>query len=494
MSEPAEESGRSEQAELTSETVTSEEMAAIDLNCEYHGLSRLQLMENAGMALAQEILSLNPSGVTIFAGLGNNGGDAFVASRILSGRVGRIRIYLLGRAGEIKTDIARRNFELAKLAGVDVVEIRDSKDLEKVELFDCIVDAMLGTGVRGRLREPYASAVELINSSEGRKVAVDVPTGLNPDTGECVDAVRADLTVTFHRAKPGLLKAKQFVGRLVVRSIGIPPGIERLAGPGDVRIAFRRSEFGHKGTHGRVLVAGGGPYTGAPALAALAALKAGADLSFVAVPAKIREVVSSFSPELIVRGFERTGEIEERFDVAVVGMGMDERVAREVVRVLSERCERLVLDASAIPCVEQLSSNSDSVVITPHRGELRKHFGLEISQNPGEDELESLRKLARDINAVILLKGKIDVVTDGRRIKLNRSGNAGMTAGGTGDVLAGVCGAFLASTSAFKAAVSAAFVTGFAGDISFEEKGYCITAMDVLEKLPVAIKRCLEFG
>ncbi len=460
--------------------ITSEEMAALDLNCEYFGLSRLQLMENAGMALAQEVFKEVPERkIAVFAGLGNNGGDAFVASRILSEKYG-VKIYLLGRAKDIKTDIARRNFELARLAGVKVVEVRDSSELTEDES-DCIIDAMLGTGVRGKLREPYSSAVDVINESDALKIAVDVPTGLNPDTGEYSKAVKADLTVTFHKAKPGLLKAKEVVGRLVVKSIGIPPEFERLSGPGDVKLTFRRDPEGHKGTHGRVLVAGGGPYTGAPVLASMAALRAGADLVFLAVPESIRDTVSAYSPELIVRSLD---DLNFKFDVAVVGMGMEEDVAIEFVKKLQKReCRKIVLDASAIPAVEECNSKSCEVIITPHRGELRKYFG----------EVDVV-ELAREVNATVLLKGQTDVITDGERIKVNRTGNAGMTVGGTGDVLAGVCGAFFASSGAFRAAVSSAFVTGLAGDLSFEQRGYCLTASDVIDRIPEAIKKCLEFS
>lgn len=466
--------------------ITSKEMAALDLNCEYYGLSRLQLMENAGMALAEEILKFNPSKVVVFAGLGNNGGDSFVSSRVLSSYAD-VEVYLMGKSSDIKTDIARRNFELLKLSNVRIFEVSSLKP-EVVEA-ECVVDAMLGTGVRGELREPYSRAVDLINESGAKVIAVDVPTGLNPDTGEYVKAVKADVTVTFHRPKPGLLRGevKDIVGKIVVRNIGIPLHLEKLAGPGDVKMAFRRFEDGHKGTHGRILVVGGGPYTGAPALAALAALRAGADLSILAVPEQIKDVVSSFSPELIVTGFEDAEEIlRAKYNVAVVGMGMEEKSARKVVEVVSEFCKKIVLDAGALQAVDAVSDAE--VVLTPHRGELKRYFGL------SGESAEELKSLAKDVNATILLKGKEDVITDGRKIKVNKTGNAGMTVGGTGDVLAGICGAFFSNSDAFNSAVASAFVAGLAGDMCFEEAGYCFTAMDVLHRIPAAIKKCVEFS
>ncbi len=462
------------------ETITSAEMNATDLNCEYYGLSRLQLMENAGRAVAEEIKKFKPEKVVVFAGTGNNGGDAFVASRFLSNE-SEVEIYLLGR--EVKTEIAKRNLELAKLSGVEVkVANTPDKLPEKIEA-DCVVDAMLGR-TKGKLREPYSSTVELINSTKATVVAVDVPTGVNPDTGEFEEAVKANVTVTFHRLKPCFLKpeVKEYAGKVVVKSIGIPPAMEVLSGPGDVRLAFKRDEFGHKGKHGRILVVGGGPYKGAPFLSAISALKAGADLVFLAVPSEIEKVVSSYSPEIIVRGFNSPEELNFKVDVAVVGMGMEEKLAKEVLEVLN--CEKFVLDASAIPYFELIEGKE--VILTPHRGEAKKYLQI--------DSADELISFAKENGLTVLLKGKVDFITDGINAKVNTSGNSGMTVGGTGDVLAGICGAMLSNSSAFKAAVASSFLCGFAGDLSFEDKGYCLTAMDVVEKIPLAVKRCLEFS
>lgn len=477
----------------TTETITTAEMAVIDLNCEYHGLSRLQLMENAGKALAEEIRKRFDEGkITIFAGLGNNGGDAFVAARHLSNF--DIEVFLLGKTSEIKTDIAMRNFEVMRKAGIAVREIRDSSNVEVCSC-DIIIDAMLGTGVRGKLRQPYARVVEIINSSNAYVVAVDVPTGLNPDTGEYDTAVKADLTVTFHKAKPGLLKAKEVVGELVVRSIGIPPLFEMLTGPGDVRMVYRRQKEGHKGTHGRILVVGGGPYTGAPALAALAAYAAGADLVTLAVPKSVYKTVASFSPDLIVRKLDgdeitlkNVKEIQKlvaRHHVVVMGMGTEEikEVAEEVLKL--KEVKKAVLDAGAL-----LAEIPEGVecILTPHRGEFKKVFGFDPSS------YDDVKKAAREAKAVVLLKAPEDVISDGDRVRINRSGNAGMTVGGTGDTLAGVAGAFLVQGNALWAASAAAFINGKAGDICFEKYGYNYRAMHVIEEIPTAIKEVLEFS
>jgi NAD(P)H-hydrate epimerase len=470
------------------DVITSEEMAVLDINCEYFGLSRLQLMENAGRGLAEEIIKrFSPCKVVIFAGLGNNGGDAFVCARFLKDF--DVEVYLLGRAKDIRTDIAKRNFEILKLCSMKIKEIRD--EIPKIDA-DIVIDGILGTGVKGRLRGIFAKAVEAINESKAFKVAVDVPTGLNPDTGEYDLCVKADLTVTFHKAKPGLLKAKDVVGELVVKDIGIPKEFENLAGVGDVQKVYKRFDDAHKGMHGRILVLGGKGYTGAVSLTSLACYYAGADLVTTVVSPEVKEVVASFSPNLIVRSIdfklsslETLEELMKKHHVAVLGMGVERSdefrdFVEEFLKL--DTVKKVVLDASAL--TKDVPEDVECIM-TPHAGEFKLVFG--------EPKIENVKKTARETNSVILLKGKKDVITDGERVRYNVTGNAGMTVGGTGDVLAGIVGAFFALNDAFWSASAGAFVNGLAGDLCLEEKGYNFTAVDLLEKIPIAIKRALEF-
>ena len=466
------------------ETIRSDEMGVLDVNCEYFGLSRLQLMENAGRGLAEEILRrFEPCKVAIFAGLGNNGGDSFVCARFLKGF--DVKVFLLGRSRDIKTEIAKRNFEILKRSNYKILELRDEiPDFDS----DVIVDGMLGTGVRGKLGGIYARAVEAINNSDAFKVAVDIPTGLNPDTGEYEICVKADLTVTFHKPKPGLFKARDVVGEIVVKDIGIPEFFEKLAGVGDVKKVYRRFE-GHKGVHGRIVVIGGLGYTGAVALTSLACYNSGADLVMTLVPKDVKDVVASFSPNLIVRelkNLESLNEIMKRAHVAILGMGVERsyeflEFVEEFLKL--ENVKKVVLDASAI--TENIPEDVECIM-TPHSGEFKRVFG--------DPSVENVMKVANRTNSVILLKGKEDLITDGKRIRFNRTGNPGMTVGGTGDVLAGVVGAFFALNDAFWSASAGAFVNGLAGDLCLKEKGYNFTAVDLLEKIPTAIKFCLDFN
>jgi len=253
-------------------------MAQVDANAAALGVPRKQLMESSGNAVAREVRGVADPGdrVVVVAGRGNNGGDAFVAARFLT--ASDVSTLLLGRPETITTDIARENWAALRRAEHDVRVVTDSAAFELPDA-DVVVDAMLGTGVSGALREPAATAARAINGADATVVSVDVPSGLDAETGELPEhSVEADRVVTFHDTKPGL---DELDAEVTVADIGIPAAAEQFVGPGDL-LALGRDPDSHKGDHGEVLVVGGGPYTGAPALAAQASLRGGADLARVA--------------------------------------------------------------------------------------------------------------------------------------------------------------------------------------------------------------------
>ncbi|NYT00985.1 MAG: NAD(P)H-hydrate epimerase, partial [Methanocellales archaeon] len=259
----------------TIEAITSKEMSAIELNASYLGVSSLELMENAGRAISSAIRErLTKANITIFAGKGNNGGDALVAARYLEGF--NVNVFLLGHARDIKTKETKTNWNKLKNTGTPLMEVHSTGDLDtdSIESSDIIIDAIFGTGVHGKIREPAATMIDLINASSAFVISVDVPSGMNPDTGMGDKMVNSDLILTFHKMKGGLVKAPN----VKVVDIGIPKDAELFAGPGNLRSLSPRDEKSHKGDNGRILVIGGGLYSGAPALAALAALRTGSDI------------------------------------------------------------------------------------------------------------------------------------------------------------------------------------------------------------------------
>nr|QNO48606.1 ATP-dependent (S)-NAD(P)H-hydrate dehydratase [Methanosarcinales archaeon ANME-2c ERB4] len=483
--------------------ITASEMRRIDVNCSDVGLVPLQLMENAGASVAREVrarfaqLTMGQSEITIIAGTGNNGGDGFVAARHLLNY--NPRVLLLGRARNIATDEARRNWQILENLGADLREIKDSSELSELQDLraDVVIDAMLGTGVHGSVREPVSSAIDLINASGAFVVSVDVPSGSGPDRFE--KSVHADLTITFHRTKEGLSKNPGVTGEIVVADIGIPTSAERIIGTGD--LPPERFPKSHKGDNGRVLVIGGGAFTGAPALAALAALRAGTDWVTVAAPRSSAAVIAGFSPDLIVHALsgdylvhddlDMIGALIRRHDVVVIGMGLGRET--ETLQTASKIIEsnpgaRFVIDADALHAITMPPSNREvAPIITPHARELQLLGGEVVADF--DEQCELVRDFSARNSVVTVLKGHIDIISDGREIRTNHTGNAGMTVGGTGDVLAGVIGAIFARNDAAAAASAGAFIAGSAGDLASSEFGCGLLATDVVRYIPEAMRR-----
>jgi len=488
------------------DTITSREMRTLELNSEYFGVSRLLLMENAGHGTASEIASrFKPTKtVAVFCGLGGNGGDGFVAARHLSSMGFKVTVIIAGRAREIVDQAALENWAgLQFLRGsIPVHEVYDSTLIPEITA-DIVVDALLGTGTKGKLRPPFSQLVKKINAMDAFRVAVDIPTGIDADTGETLgDAVKADLTVTFHRTKLGLKKANKHVGELVVRDIGLPKEFERFAGPGDVlSVAKARPMESHKGDFGRLLSIGGSEtYSGAPTLVALGAMRTGVDLVYAAAPEKTAQAISSISPDMITVKLEgehlnltsasALKQFIDRVDAVVLGPGLGlhpdtQKTVKALIALVEGSGKPLLLDADGLKAFAKFKRRLKTpLVLTPHAGEYAILTGKKLPDNL-DGKVADVQKTAAELGAVILLKGATDIIADGERFKLNFTGNPGMTVGGTGDVLSGIVGGFLTQkVDAFEAAVAGAFVNGAAGDFVFSEKGYHMVASDLIEWIP----------
>ena len=492
--------------------ITSDRMAAVDANAAALGVPRKQLMESSGNAVARAVRERTDPGdaVTIVAGRGNNGGDAFVAARFLEDRT--VATCLLGRAETITTDIAHENWAALQQAEAETIEVRDSTAIAEADgaspaataiaEADLLVDAMLGTGVTGALREPAATAAERINEAReagATVVAVDVPSGIDADTGEAAGdaphvAVAADHVVTFHAEKPGL---GDLDATIEIADIGIPDAAELFVGPGDL-LSLSRPAESHKGDFGHVLVIGGGPYTGAPALTAQAALRAGADLATVACPESVADEVQSYSESIITKPLpgDRVlpGHVDRLLDLAgertatVIGPGLGRAedsldAAREFLTAASGS---VVVDADPLRVVPDVAAETDTTLLcTPHRGELAAMGGPEAEE--WQDRADAVESFAADLDATLLVKGPYDVISDGETTRVNRTGNPGMTAGGTGDVLAGIASALVSTQEPIEAGALAAFVNGTAGDTVVDERGYGLLASDLLPEIPLAM-------
>lgn len=472
--------------------INSTEMGVVDRNAVALGVRETNLMESAGNAVARAVRDEShvEGGVAIVAGRGNNGGDALVAARFLSDL--EPVVHLLGHPDRIRSEVTREKWDAVVQAEVETSIVRDKSN---IELGDpgIVVDGVLGTGVSGAPREPERTAISRINATDATVVSVDVPSGMDVDTGERPgEAVESDRVITFHDMKPGL----KTLDTVTVADIGIPNEAETFVGPGDLQ-RRHRPEDAHKGDFGHVLVVGGGPYTGAPGLAAQAALRAGADLATVLAPESVADQIQTFSEDLIVRPLsgdrlspdhvDTILEAARERDVLILGPGIGgEANSRTAVRAILEAFGgRAVIDADALAAVPDVETEA-ACILTPHRGEFEHLCGEPASDRDGWES--AVQRLADSLEHTILLKGPEDVITDGNRTRINRTGNPGMTVGGTGDVLAGVTGAMFATVDPVPAGSLGAYLTGRAGDLAAAERDGGLLASDLLETLPVALQ------
>jgi hydroxyethylthiazole kinase-like uncharacterized protein yjeF len=483
--------------------VSALEMAVAELNAVGLGISTDALMENAGRAVAEEAirhLPPAPARVAIISGAGNNGGDGTCAAFYLSQWGYSPEVWLLRPASEIRSSAARRCWERIRTKIPTQGRVPRAAELSE---FPLVVDAILGTGQSPPLRSPYLEAVSEVVASGAPVLSIDVPTGLGGDV-----RVRPRWTVALTSPKTGM--TPDSCGEVTVRSIGIPEEALRRTGPGD--FLYYPGPRGSRGRHGRVVVVGGGPYAGAPALAALAALRSGAERATVIAPTPAAERIQSFSPVLVVRGIgsERfrpddvpaiLAEIEAAPPSAIVigmGAGAHAETAAAMGGLIGSLDGRfpLIVDADAIQPLVSLGEGNPArdpsmVIATPNEGEYRRSFDAAPSTDL-EERLARARRQAKSHRLTLVVKGEADLITDGERACLNLTHSPSMTVSGAGDVLAGVIGALVAQgVPAVGAARLGTYWAGEAGNEVAASKGDGLIATDLIEALPSTLVRGL---
>ena len=462
--------------------------------------------------------------VGVLCGPGNNGGDGVAAARILMGMGCRVRAFLVGDRSKMTPDERAMEEKLQEAGGVlEDYRPRDQEQSFWLSQCDCLVDALFGVGLSRRIEGDFLFAVHLMQDRPDlrRVVSCDIPSGIHADTGEVLgEAVHAGVTVTFTCAKPGhyLGDGAEHTGELHIQDIGVP--FELLRGP-DSRDRFsvealeenfslpRRRPNSHKGDYGKLfLLAGSEGYTGAPVLAASAAVRSGAGLVFLGVPREIYPIVavkcSSAMPFPLP---ERYGEILEKArscDAALIGPGLGRAPKTEkLVRALLEDLEiPVVLDADGINALaghmDILDGRKALTVLTPHDGEFARLTGTAL---PVQDRLAAAQSFARAHNCILVLKGHrtITAAPDGRAW-INTSGNPGMAKGGSGDVLAGLITSFLGQKQLEfgpPAALTAAavYLHGLSGDRAAQKFGeYGMTPEDLIGCIPETLKEREQYG
>ena len=502
--------------------LTAAETQALDRETEARGTPVAELMERAGLAVARAAMEVAGGSygrrAVAVCGKGNNGGDGLVAARYLSQwGMGATAVLLDDPRG--LRDPALGN--LGRLKAVPGARIRSySREVlaREVDRADVVIDAVFGTGFRGIAEGQHAEALELINGSPAPVIAIDIPSGVEGDTGLVRGpAVRADATVTFGAPKVGavLMPGATHAGSLEVADIGFPPDLIHsdllLVEPGDVlaRLPARDPE-GHKRRSGVVLVvAGSRRMAGAPRMVAESAYRAGAGLVTVAVPEGILPAVQSdlaeatFLPlpegpegSVAQAAWEAVGERLEGFDAVAVGPGLstDGETPAFVRRLVRGSTAPVVADADALNAFAgaagEMAERASDLVLTPHTGEFGRLFGMP-AQEVLEDRVGFVRKAAEETRSVVLLKGpRTLVASPGGEVRVNPTGSMALSTGGTGDVLTGAVAALLArGLGPADAATVAAYLQGMAGEIAGGRLGEGATALDVARALPEAVLR-----
>lgn len=496
--------------------ISGKEVHVLDKNSEFHGVPTINLMENAGKGVAEFIIKqLKPEikNILIFCGTGNNGGDGFVAARYLSKKY-YVSVFLIGKKNDIKTDISKKNFQKIQKQKIKIYSIDELKSINHIlNDYQIIIDAMLGIGLIGDLKKPYESIVKKINNPSNKTIiSVDIPTGFGTNI-----SIKPDYTITFHDIKTNM--TKQNCGIIKIVDIGIPQKAIEYVGPGELSTYYPKSKKdSHKGDNGRLLVVGGGPYYGAPALSSFAAQRTGCDLVYIITPKRVAKAITSYSPflikpiilaknlakyspNLIVQNAYDTDKLISK-DIGLVeklnsktnalligpGIGSDketQKTVEEILRLYVKNDKPIVIDADAIQVVgkkPEIIKNSKTV-ITPHTGEFKELTGITLSKNLN-DRRKNVEKWAEKLGVTILLKGPTDIISNGTQTKLNDIHNEAMTVGGTGDVLAGIIGALLSkNVEPFNAARIGTFINGYAGNLAFEKKSYGLISTDIIEEI-----------
>ena len=530
--------------------LTAAEMRELDrLTTERFGVPGDRLMESAGKSVAEVFLekykernAKSPGRVCVLCGKGNNGGDGFVVARNLRGRVGLITLFLFGEPAELRGDAAA-NFQRWRELGEPVVVVRDDHDWEmvwgSVAASEVIIDALLGTGLRGGATSLLAQVIENVNRfSQDAKaawpawiVAVDTPSGL-PSDGESAEGpvLRTHLTVTFTAPKIGQLVSADAgaCGALVVREIGTPAALVEEVGKGKLRWAgpeefselpLQRSAEAHKGSYGHVLlVAGSIGKTGAAVLCGQAALRGGAGLVTVATSEPALPTVAEAQAEYMTEALPATvsGTIASEavrlggfatllhgMTVLGIGPGLGTHPeTQEFVRsVVAHADLPMVVDADGLNAfsgqAETLAiRKSPHLVLTPHPGEMARLCGLTTPQVQA-DRIKYAVEFAGKWNAVVLLKGFHTVIAaPNGDVFVNTTGSAGLAKGGSGDVLTGLLTALIAQFGAadlYRVVALGAYLHGRAAELlaaDTDESG--ILAGEVARAIPLARRKLLK--
>lgn len=489
------------------------------------GIPGIVLMENAGLSVFQmiddyiELDKINK--ILIISGKGNNGGDGFVVARHFFAAGKDVSVILLGKYGELKGD-ALTEFNIIRNLGLKIKEFKGIEQIKKeIKDADVVIDGIFGTGFKGKPDKTISDIIRILNSSGKSVFSIDIPSCVDGDNGNVSDvAVKAVATCTMGFIKKGMLfyPGRDYAGEIYVGDIGIPPKVaelfsiktELLDNEYVRKILPIRFPYSHKGTYGKVIVFAGSPgLTGAATLTSKSALRAGAGLVYLAMPKSLTFLYETKLTEVVKipiednNGFYKYSsaikDMTKDMDVLIIGpgIGKNDSVADFVKKIIREYNGPIVIDADGINNIttDDLKYSNGKWILTPHPGEFSRLTGMNITDIEN-NRLDVSIQFATEYNVILVLKGVPTVIatSDGKAF-VNSTGNSGLSSGGSGDVLTGLIGGFLAQgINPENAAICGVYIHGLAADIAISENEteYSLIASDLLKRVGKGIKKVLE--
>jgi len=464
------------------------------------------LMENAAEQIFRNIRTLGNRYI-IFCGNGNNGADGLAIGRKLIFDNKDV-LFILLKPRKNPTEEFQVNFNILKSLKVNMMIIDDIDKLDEIqhliEDFPIVIDSIFGIGLDRKLNDFYFKIIDIINNSNKKIIAVDVPSGLDADSGRPLgSAVKAHITYTVEVIKKGFIEysALEYLGDLKVIQIGIPENVKQANNENIYALSresyrnklIKRKIYGHKGNYGRaVLVAGSIGCLGAARLATESCIRSGAGLTTLITSSEGRKLLSGSLVEGMLATFEDNEKVKyllSKADAVAFGPGIkeDEESMKLLEEIIIDSPSSIIIDAGGINLLSKnkkcLCAVKDKVILTPHPGEMARLIGKDISYVE-KNRIECSRAFAKQYKCIVLLKGYNTVITDGKNVFINKTGNSKMASGGMGDTLTGIITALVAQGySNMDATLLGAYIHGLAAEYSARDR-YSIIARDLIESIP----------
>lgn len=464
------------------------------------------LMENAAEQIFRNIRTLGNRYI-IFCGNGNNGADGLAIGRKLIFDNKDV-LFILLKPRKNPTEEFQINFNILKSLKVNMMIIDDIDKLDEIqhliEDFPIVIDSIFGIGLDRKLNDFYFKIIDIINNSNKKIIAVDVPSGLDADSGRPLgSAVKAHITYTVEVIKKGFIEysALEYLGDLKVIQIGIPENVKQANNENIYALSresyrnklIKRKIYGHKGNYGRaVLVAGSIGCLGAARLATESCIRSGAGLTTLITSSEGRKLLSGSLVEGMLATFEDNEKVKyllSKADAVAFGPGIkeDEESMKLLEEIIIDSPSSIIIDAGGINLLSKnkkcLCAVKDKVILTPHPGEMARLIGKDISYVE-KNRIECSRAFAKQYKCIVLLKGYNTVITDGKNVFINKTGNSKMASGGMGDTLTGIITALVAQGySNMDATLLGAYIHGLAAEYSARDR-YSIIARDLIESIP----------